>query len=239
MTQLNKESETAKLLVLKIVPLILITLLTGYAIGNFFPVIIDSSSSDFSVTSSRIQISIENDLTLGDPNAPVVLVEFIDFQCPFCRRFYTETLGEIEKEYINTGKVLLVMKDFPIESIHAAAKKASEAVQCANDQDLWKEMHDKILEEQNEMGSGTIQFTVDQMKDWANEIGLDSDIFNGCLDSGKYEKEVKEDFEEGVSVGITGTPYFFIGTQERGYLTIVGAQPYSVFKQLIDSELEN
>lgn len=236
---ITKEPESAKRLALKIIPLIVITLLAGYAFGNFFPIITDSLSSDLPITPSRVQISLDDDPMLGELNAPVVLIEFIDFQCPFCRRFYTETLGELKEEYINTGKVLFVLKDFPIESIHGAAQKASEAVECAKDQNLWSEMHDKIFEEQNKMGSGTIQFTVEEIKDWASEIGLDSDTFNNCLDSGKYEQEVQQDFANGVTLGITGTPYFFIGTQELGYITIVGAQPFSVFKQLIDSELEN
>lgn len=236
---ITKEPESAKRLALKIIPLIVITLLAGYAFGNFFPIITDSLSSDLPITPSRVQISLDDDPMLGELNAPVVLIEFIDFQCPFCRRFYTETLGELKEKYINTGKVLFVLKDFPIESIHGAAQKASEAVECAKDQNLWSEMHDKIFEEQNKMGSGTIQFTVEEIKDWASEIGLDSDTFNNCLDSGKYEQEVQQDFANGVTLGITGTPYFFIGTQELGYITIVGAQPFSVFKQLIDSELEN
>lgn len=236
---MNKKPESVKRLALKIVPLIVITFLVGYAIGNYFPIVVDSSSSNNPVTPSRVQISIENDLSLGDMNAPVVLVEFIDFQCQFCRRFYTETLGELEKEYIETGKVLLVVKNFPIESIHPAAQKASEAVECANDQDLWIEMHDKIYDEQNEIGIGTIQFTVNDIKSWATEIGLVSDIFNECLDSSKYAQKVQQDFEEGIPLGITGTPYFFIGTPNLGYATIVGAQPYSVFKQFIEYELEN
>ena len=236
---IKKEHKSAKRLILKIIPLVLIVLLIGYAIGNFFPVMEGSSSSGNPVTPTRVQIFLDDEPMLGDIDAPIVLIEFIDFQCPFCRSFYTETLGEMEEEYIKTGKVLFIVKDFPIESIHAAAQKASEAVECANDQDLWKEMHDKIYEEQNKKGLGTIQFGVEEMKDWATEIGLDSDIFNKCLDSGKYEQEVQQDFEEGVKLGISGTPYFFIGTQNLGYTSIVGAQPYSVFKQLIEAELEN
>ncbi|MFQ6134450.1 MAG: DsbA family protein [Nitrososphaerales archaeon] len=233
------ENREVKRLALKIAPFVAVVFLVGYIAGNFFPLMTGSSPSVLPASPSRVQISLDDDPTLGDVNAPVVLIEFIDFQCPFCRRFYTETFADLEDEYVKTGKVLFVVRDFPIESIHPSAQKSSEAVECADDQGMWREMHDKIFDEQNRLGLGTIQFSVEDLKEWAAEIGLDMDTFNGCLDSGKYEQEVQQDFEDGVAAGVTGTPYFFIGNPESGYISIVGAQPYSVFKQIIESELEN
>jgi protein-disulfide isomerase len=234
-----KEASSGKRVMLRITPLLIVIFLAGYIAGNFLPLSTVSNSSGLSATPSRVQIPLDDDLSYGDKDAPVVLIEFVDYQCPFCRRFYAETLRALEDEYINTGKVLFVVKDFPIDSIHASAQKASEAVECANDQGLWRELHDKIFEEQNKLGSLTIQFTIEDLKNWAYELGIDRENFDSCLDSGKYAEEVQKDFEDGENVGITGTPYFFIGNPESGYVSIVGAQPYSVFKQVIESELEN
>jgi protein-disulfide isomerase len=186
---------------------------------------------------SRAQVSLDDDPRIGDANAEVVVIEFSDFQCPFCRRFYTQTLSQLESEYINTGKVQFVYRDFPLDSIHPAARPAAIAAECAEEQGKWREYHNKIFDAQNEQGSGTIQFGVTELKQWAADVGLNTASFNSCLDSNKYDSEVSKDFQDGVNAGVSGTPTFYIGNAQRGYVQLVGAQPYSVIKAAIDQEL--
>lgn len=114
---------------------------------------------------------IDDDAHLGDENAPVVMIEFSDFQCPFCRSFWRDTLPLIKSEYIDTGKVRFVYRDFPL-GFHQGAMPAAQAAECAREQDKFWEMHDKIFIEQEKQGTGTIQFGADDLKRWASEIGL-------------------------------------------------------------------
>src|SRR3989304_2938085 len=145
----------------------------------------------------------------------VVVFEFSDFQCPFCRRFYTQTLSQIKEEYVSTGKIKFVYRDFPLSSIHPAAEKSAEASECAEEQGKFWEYHDKIFMEQDKLGQGTIEYGIEELKKWASEIGLDENKFNQCLDSGKYESEVEKDFNDGVSYGVGGTPTFYVGTTQK------------------------
>ena len=167
---------------------------------------------------------VDDDPVKGDKNAPVTIVEFSDFQCPFCERFYTQTLSQIENEYIKTGKVKLVYRDFPL-GFHQYAQKAAEAAECADEQGKFWEFHNKIFENQQ-------QLSLDSLKQWASEIGLETNKFNNCLDSGKMTSEVQKDLKDGSAAGISGTPGFIINGQ-----LVSGAQPFSAFKQVIDAEL--
>ena len=167
---------------------------------------------------------IGDDAIKGDVNAPVTIIEWSDFECPFCTRFYTQTLGQIEKEYISTGKVKFIYKDFPL-NFHANAQKAAEAAECAGEQEKYWEMHDKLFEEGVSGG-------VESFKQFASDIGLNTAEFNDCLDSGEMASEVQKDFSEGSSLGISGTPGFIINGKP-----VSGAQPFEVFKQIIDGEL--
>lgn len=179
-----------------------------------------------------VNVSADDDAVLGDPNAPVTLIEFSDFQCPFCRKFYTETLPQIKKEYIDTGKAKLVYRDFPL-SFHPGATPAAEGTECAREQGKFWELHDKIFDEQEKQGQGTIQFTAQDVKTWASQIGLNTAKFNQCLDSGKYKQEVEKDLAGGSAAGVNGTPATFI----NGRL-VSGAQPFAAFKVIIDEELK-
>jgi protein-disulfide isomerase len=118
-----------------------------------------------------------------------------------------------------------VVRDFPLSSIHPFAQKASEATECADDQDKYWEYHDRIFENQAAM-------TVEDLKGYAQEMGLDTGEFDECLDSGKYEQEVLQDMQDGRAAGVSGTPAFFINGQ-----LVSGAQPFTVFQQVIDELL--
>lgn len=169
---------------------------------------------------------------LGNKDAKIQIVEFSDFQCPFCRRFYTETWEQLKKEYVDTNKVAIYFRHFPLD-FHPSAFISAEASECANDQGKFWEMHDAMYNEQEKKGSGTtIQFTADDLKTWASTIGLDSGKFNECLDSGKFKEKVNKDMTEGATAGVSGTPTFFVNGTE-----LVGAQPFSAFKAVIDKKL--
>ena len=203
---------------------------TGNAVGN-------QPSAGNGGSPSNIKVSIDNDPVLGKDNAPVTLIEFSDFQCPFCRKFWKESLPSIKSDYIDAGKVKFVYRDFPLTSIHPGAQPAAEAAECARDQGKFWEMHDKIFQEQDKQGQGTIQFDVTALKSWAADLKLDTKEFNDCLDSGKYTKEVQADGNDAISAGGRGTPYFILIDKNGKTLAISGAQPYANFKAAIDAAL--
>jgi protein-disulfide isomerase len=176
---------------------------------------------------SKIVVSIDDDPVKGSKNAPITIVEFSDFQCPFCARFYAQTLPSIEENYIKTGKVKFIYRDFPL-NFHQYAQKAAEAAECADEQGKFWEYHDILFQKQSEWSSAGIE----KLKEYAQNFGLDIAKFNECLDSGKYTGEVQKDYSDGSNYGVTGTPTFFINGIE-----VVGAQPYSVFEQIIEQEL--
>lgn len=178
--------------------------------------------------SPTVEVSEDDDPVKGSEDAPVVIIEFSDFQCPFCKRFYSQTLSQIEEEYVQTGKARLVYRDFPLSQIHPNAQKAAEAAECADDQGKFWEYHDTLFEDQNGWSSvGESKF-----KEYASDLGLDTQKFNSCLDSGKYRDEVQNDLRDGQNNGVSGTPSFFINGKK-----VVGAQPFSTFQQAIESEL--
>lgn len=184
-------------------------------------------------TQKKIEVSVDDDPALGNKNALVTMIEFSDFQCPFCRSFWNETLPLIKSKYIDTGKVRFVYRDFPL-SFHESAHVAAEAAECAEDQGKFWTMHDKIFSEQKKLGQGTIQFSVADIKKWGVESGLNPVSFGQCLDFGKYRAEVDKDLADGTVAGVSGTPAFFI----NGRL-VVGAQPFSAFQAVIDEALKN
>ena len=183
------------------------------------------------------KVSVDDDPVLGNKNAPVTIIEFSDYQCPFCRRSYTQVYSLLKENFINTDKAKLVFRDFPLTSIHPGALPAAEAAECGDEQGKYWEMHDKIFDEQNKFGQGTVPFTNDDLKKWASEIGLSTGDFNSCLDSGKYKSEVEKDFSDGNAYGVSGTPTYFIGNDKDGYVIVGGAQPYQVFEQAINQYL--
>lgn len=163
----------------------------------------------------------DNDVSKGPKDAKVTIIEFSDFQCPYCQKA-KETVDEIMKEYAD--KVRLVFKHFPLQ-FHSNAQKAAEAAECANDQGKFWEMHDYMFANQDKLG-------VADLKKIAKNLGLNASDFDGCLDSGKYESKIKKDIETGTSFGVGGTPAFFINDQ-----FLSGAVPIENFKKIIDAEL--
>jgi len=185
----------------------------------------------------NIVLGVDDDPLMGDQKARLVLVEFSDFQCPFCARFVHETFPEIEKDYIKTGKLKYVFRDFPISSAHKDAFKAALAAGCALDQGKFWEMHDRLFENQT-------AFTVYNLTRNAEAIGLNKEKFQKCLNNNEYETEIQNDFADGLKAGVNQTPIFFLGLTEpkspkvKVLTVITGAKPYAVFKAAIDSALQ-
>ena len=197
-----------------------------------------STQSSLSTNSpSLISISLDDDPVKGNLNAPITIVEFSDFQCPFCAKFHSTTLPQLEASYIDSGKVKFVYRDFPIQSIHPNAVPAALASECADEQGMFWEYHDLVFENQKKWQGLSGRIMIDTFEQYALELELNTSDFNTCLESGKYVDEVKKDLQDGVSYGVTGTPGFFIGNDELGYVKIIGAQPYPVFEKLIESQI--
>jgi protein-disulfide isomerase len=177
-----------------------------------------------------VEVDTTGAFTIGAADAPVVMVEFTDFQCPYCSRHFIETFPQIKADYIDTGKVRYVFMDFPLTSIHPQAPLAAEAARCAGDQDAYLEMHHALFDRQGEWSgrddAGEVFVAL------AVELGLDEASFAQCLDSGQYAAAVQADLEQGVGLGINGTPAFFLNGN-----FISGAQPFSVFQGAIESLL--
>lgn len=193
----------------------------------------DNSSATPQQPAVPVAVSVDDDPVLGDANAPVTLIEFSDFQCPFCRKFWRDTLPDIKKNYIDTGKAKLIYRDFPLPSIHPMAEASAEAGECAQEQGRFWDMHDKIFAEQDEIGDNTVSYTSDDLKKWAGEIGLATQAFDTCLDSGRYKDEVQKDLADGIAAGVQGTPSTFVNGQ-----ILPGAQPFATFQQAIDEALK-
>lgn len=174
-------------------------------------------------------INTKDDPFKGDENAPVTIVEFSDFQCPYCSRFFEQILPSLQEEYIDTGKVKFVYKDFPLKSIHSLAQKSAEAAECADEQGKFWEYHDLLYGNQDEWTEGGVE----TFKQYAADLGLDTDKFNSCLDNGDMQAEVDEDYEDSLESGGRGTPYFVING-----IPLSGAQPFANFKAIIDAELQ-
>lgn len=192
---------------------------------------------DERVKEMPISVSIDDDPVRGNQDAPITIVEFSDFQCPFCARFQIQTLPLILEQYVETGKVKFVYRDFPIQNSHPNAMPAAAASECAHEQNKYWEYHDALFENQGVWNKVDIASAVTVFKEFAAELDLNQDQFNSCLDSGKYIEEINNDLKDGRDYGITGTPGFFIGNEENGFVKLNGAQPFEAFKNIIDSQL--
>ena len=183
-----------------------------------------------------LTITVTDDPSKGNPDATVTLIEFTDYQCPFCSRHTRAVLPQLEKDFIDTGKIRYVMRDFPLASLHPQAPKAHEAAHCAGDQGKYWEMHDQLFANQKEFGA-------DKLSNYAEAAGVsDMSAFETCLDSGKYEARTTASLKEGQDAGVRGTPSFLLGhTEANGTVKAVklirGALPFSFFQQQINALL--
>lgn len=185
---------------------------------------------------AEVTIDLKNAPSLGKRDAKVTMVEFSDFQCPFCGRHFAQTMPQIEKEYIDTGKLRYVFRDFPIQSLHPQSPKAHEAANCAADQGKYWDMWKRLFSHQRQLAH-------DDLVADAAALGLDKAKFTQCLDSGKYGQQVQSSVNEAMRLGANGTPTIYFGLTEPGSETlkavrvIRGAHPYDRFKETIDSLL--
>ncbi len=165
----------------------------------------------------------------GNKNAKVKIVEFLDFRCPFCDRFFKDTEPQIIKDYVDSGKAVFYVRHY--QFLGDASVVAGNAAECANEQGKFWEMHDYFYENQPSE-SDTSLYNSDKLTPIAESLGMNGSQFKSCLDSKKYDKNVQDDLAAGQKAGVSGTPTIFING-----LSIVGAQPYSAFKTVIDQEL--
>ena len=190
-----------------------------------------------------------DDNSMGDPNAPIVIEEFSDFQCPFCERFHQDTEPLLRQYYIDTGKVRFVyrsMGNFVSDNIARSrgtpakteSQDAALAAYCAGDQNKFWDMHAHIFA--NALGEDVGSYTDERLKAIGDTTGLDLDQFNSCYDSGKFEERVQQDFEDGQAAKINGTPGFLVMYTVNGETKtklIEGAQPFTTFQQELEAIL--
>jgi protein-disulfide isomerase len=170
----------------------------------------------------RLVVSTDGAPVRGAADAPVTVVEFSDFECPFCKQT-NPTLKQLLERY--PGKVRLAYRDFPLDSIHPQARRAAEAARCAHDQGKFWEYHDVLFTE-------SPQLAIEDLRRYAGQVGLDVTKFESCLAAGVHKAAVQRDLDEGNRLGITGTPAFFINGR-----SLTGAQPLEAFARLIEQEL--
>lgn len=186
------------------------------------------------VPPEKVQMSVGNGwFSIGRADAPVTLVEFADYQCPFCKNFHTNAYAELKKNYIDTGKVRFVSRDLPLE-FHPFALKAAEAARCAGDQQKYWELRDALY-------SNSAPPNDDIIKKAVESLSLDGKAFQSCLDSDKYKADVQKDAIEAASLQISGTPTFVLARSAKDKLDgvrIVGAQPFAAFQTAIEGLLK-
>jgi protein-disulfide isomerase len=164
----------------------------------------------------------------GSPKALVTLIEYSDYECPFCGQYATQTYPQIDRDYVKTNKVRYVFKNYPIAQLHPNAIRAAEAAACAGDQGKFWDYHNKLFEEQNGENKGT--FEVENLKRFAQEIGLSQGDFNTCFDQGKFTGQIADEISEAENRGVNATPTFFVGQ------TAVEAS-YDAISEAIDAAL--
>lgn len=167
---------------------------------------------------------------IGNKNAPITIVEFADYQCPFCRQFHTTVFEQLKKDYIDTGKVRFVSRDLPLD-FHPNAASAALAARCAGEQDRYWEMRNALITHSDNLGAATLA-------GYAQSVGLDLVRFNACLEKRTYSESINQDLADATSAGILGTPSFVIGPTEGRSVygeKLIGAQSYETFERILAS----
>jgi protein-disulfide isomerase len=168
---------------------------------------------------------------LGSKDAPVTVVEFSDYQCPFCQRFHMQVYGDLKKDFIDTGKVRFYSRDLPIDQLHPNATRAAQAARCAGDQGQFWALRDI-------MSSHPEALDLNSLVADASAVKINPDTFRKCVETEKYKEAVKGDLLEAMKIGADGTPSFVVGKSTPDGVDgelIVGAQPYTVFQDKFKS----
>lgn len=189
---------------------------------EFFQRLWDGAGVTVLLEPPRVEVAVDPARVRGDAKAPVMIVEFSDFQCPFCRRVQP-TLLALLKRY--EGKIAISYRDYPLTEIHPQAQMAAEAARCAGEQGKFWEYHDKLFSQSS--------LERDTLYSYGQSLGLDMQRFHACVDTGKYRSAVESDFEAAQQAGVSGTPAFFING-----IFLDGAQPQGEFEKIIDAELK-
>jgi protein-disulfide isomerase len=185
---------------------------------------------------SNVDLSVEGAQFKGEQTAKVTLVEFLDYQCPFCKTYFNQTMPQLLMEYVRTGKVKYVVRDFPLQAIHPLALKAAEAARCAGEQNKFWLMHDQLMANPSSLERRNLSMN-------AQNLGLDVVSFEKCLDSDKYATKIDQDIADGTKAGVDGTPTFFLALTDPQVPTIKFAQrieglvSFPELKQAIDGLL--
>jgi len=194
-----------------------------FALGLGSGYLIWERNTDSSETGGfRFEVSTDDDPALGPEDAPITIVEFSDYQCPYCKQWHDQVFERLLTNY--PGQIRFVYRDYPLPG-HAEALPAAEAANCAGEQGAYWLFHSALFSGKYTLSSGAYQ-------QYALELGLDVEAFNECLNSHRYRDEVLADYQYGNDLGVSGTPFFFING-----LPINGALPYEYFRQIIDKEL--
>lgn len=187
---------------------------------------------------------IGDDPILGDKNkAKVAIVEFSDFECPYCQKFHKETFNQITEKYVDTGKAILVFKDFPLSFHEPAARNDANAAECVKEIGGDQKFFQMVKLIYSNTGLNGKGLPKEDMLNLVSSIGIDKNKISECIDSNKFSKEIDTDIAEGQSIGVEGTPSFLIGSLDKsgevkGEL-IVGAQPFSEFEKTLDKLIVN
>ena len=192
-------------------------------------VVTTTAGNSNSETLTISELSRNGSPIMGDPNAPITILEWGDYHCTFCYKFHQNTFDVINEEFIKTGKVKLIFKDFPLNG--PDSKLAAEASYCAHDQEKYWEYHDQLYE--NWAGERTGWITREALSKFAESINLDKVEFNKCLDENKYKNKINSIYEFGNSIGIDATPSFLVFNDEK-IIKIRGNQPLEVFLKTFD-----
>jgi protein-disulfide isomerase len=171
----------------------------------------------------RYEVPVDDDPFLGSQDAPITIIEFSDYECPYCRQWHSEVYTQLLDTY--GDQIRFVYRDFPLESIHANAIPAAHAANCALEQGNFWDYHDKLF-------SMELGLSPDAYREYASQLGMDEEQFQECIDSGRHQEEVQADFEFAANLGVRSTPTFFING-----IAVVGAQPFEIFQQVIEREL--
>lgn len=186
---------------------------------------------------ANLTLSLDGAAIRGKPDARLAIVEFSDFECPFCGRYSRETFERVSREYMDSGKVRYAFRNYPLVNLHPHAMKASQAAMCAAEQGKFWEMHKRLFANQQKLGDADLRET-------AAALGINLPVYDRCVASDAVSVRIRKDQDEGARAGVTGTPFFFVGTlQSDGTLKVVrrlsGAQPYDSFKSVLDSMLSS